>query len=146
MNLPSGMSLSGCARGLVQAWQQELPPSRGQGRWWVHPPPPPERLHACILKSPHRTIYDRRWLLQRFLWKQLHTKAQSHCRWRREDGYAPRATLVTWVTWPELGRTAPLPKDWSPSHAHGGKFYCLWQGTSKRGDGRPFVRCQGRIA
>ena len=36
-----------------------------------HPPPP----DACILKSPQPTIYTLRWLLQRFLWKQLHTNA-----------------------------------------------------------------------
>ena len=35
-----------------------------------HPP-----VDACILKSPHPTIYTLRWLLQLFRWKQLHTKA-----------------------------------------------------------------------
>ena len=60
----------------------------------------PPLLDACILKSPNPTIYTLRCMLQRFLWKQLHAKAQSLCRWRREDGDAAGGTLATWVTGP----------------------------------------------
>ena len=56
-------------------------------------PNPPPRPDVCILKSPHPSIYTLPWLLQRFLWKQLHTKAPSHCQWHWEDGYAPGGTL-----------------------------------------------------
>ena len=104
----SCMSLSGCARGWVQAWQPKLPPSPGQRRRWV---PTPPLLDACIVKSPHPTIYTLRCLLQRFLWKQLRTKAQSHCQWRWEDRDAPGGTLVTWVIGPGSSRTAPLPNE-----------------------------------
>ena len=83
------------------------------------PNPPPPLPEACILKSPQPTICALQRLLQRFLWNQLHTKAQSHCRWCREDGDAPIWTLVTWVIGPESGRIAPLPNDWLPNHGQG---------------------------
>ena len=83
-------------------------------------PPPP--LDACVLRAPHPTIYTLRWLKQRFLHKQLHCKEQRDCRWRREEGPAPGGVPVSWVTGPGTGRTAPLPNDWLPSMAQGGKF------------------------
>ena len=84
--------------------------------------PNPSPLDADILKSPQPTIYTLRWLLQHFLWKQLHTKAHSHYRWRRGDRDAPGATLLAWLTGLEPGRATPLPDDWLPNHAQGGKF------------------------
>ena len=131
MNSPSCMSPSGCARGWVQMWQPKLPPSPGQRRWCPAP------RDACILKSPHPTIYTPRWLLHCFHWKQLHTKAQGHCWWRREDRDAPGGTLVTWVTAPGSGRKASLPKYWLPGHAQrgenlppGGKWRAVAAGSS----------------
>ena len=85
----------------------------------VAPPPP---LDACVLRAPHPHIYTLRWLLQRFLHKGLHRKEQRDCRWRREDGSAPRGIPVSLVTGPGTVRTAPLPNDWLPSKAQGGKF------------------------
>ena len=102
-------------------------------------PPPP--LDACVLRAPHPTIYTLRWLLQRFLHKQLHCKEQRDCRWRREEGSAPGGVPVSWVTGPGTGRTAPLPNDWLPSKAEGGKFLtagsvsagsCHWHLISER--------------
>ena len=84
------------------------------------PQPPP--LDACVLRAPQPTIYTLRWLLQRFLHKQLHCKEQRDCRWRREEGSAPGGVPVSWVGGPVSGRTAPLPNDWLPSKAQGGKF------------------------
>ena len=86
-------------------------------------PPPP--LGACILKSPHLTIYTLRGLLQRFLWKQLHTKAGSHCWWRREDGDAPGGTLVTWVMGHGQGAQHPSTMTGYPITPRGGT--CLLQ-------------------
>ena len=86
----------------------------------VGPNPPP--LDACVLQAPHPTIYTLRWLLQRFLHKQLRCKEQRDCRWRREEGSAPGGVPVSWVTGPGTGRTAPLPNDWLPSKVYGGKF------------------------
>ena len=88
----------------------------------VGPNPPPPPLDACVMRAPHPTIYTLRWLLQRFLHKQLHCKEQRDCRWRREEGSAPGGVPVSWVTGPGTGRTAPLPNDWLPSKAQGGKF------------------------
>ena len=88
----------------------------------VGPNPPPPPLDACVLRAPHPTVYTLRWLLQRFLHKQLHCKEQRDCRWRREDGSAPGGILVSRVTGPGTGRTAPLPNDWLPSKAQVGKF------------------------
>ena len=79
-------------------------------------------MDACVLRAPHPTIYTLRWLPQRFLHKQLHCKEQRDCRWRREDGSAPGGIPVSWVTGLGTGRTAPLPNDWLPSKAQGGKF------------------------
>ena len=90
-------------------------------REMVGPNPPPP-LDACVLRAPPPTIYTLRWLLQRILHKQLHCKEQRDCRWRREEGSAPRGVPVSWVTGPGTGRTAPLPNNWLPSKAQGGKF------------------------
>ena len=51
-------------------------------REMVGPPPP---LNACVLRALHPTICTLRWLLQRFLHKQLHCKEQRDCRWRGEE-------------------------------------------------------------
>ena len=80
-------------------------------REMVGPNPPPPPLDACVLRAPHPTIYTLRWLVQRFLHKQLHCKEQRDCRMRREEGSAPGKVPVSWVTGPGTGRTAPLPND-----------------------------------
>ena len=87
-------------------------------------------MDAYVLRAAHPTIYTLRWLLQRFLHKQLHCKEQRDCRWRREEGSAPGEVPVSWVNGPGTGRTAPLTNDWLPSKAQvrvrvrvqGGKF------------------------
>ena len=79
-------------------------------------------MDACVLRAPHPTICTLRWLLRPFLHKHLRCKEQRHCRWRRVDGSAPGGILVSWVTPPGTGRTAPLPNDWLPGKAQGGKF------------------------
>ena len=70
-------------------------------------------------EPPHPTIYTLRWLLQRFLHKQLHCNEQRDCRWRRGEGSAPGGVPVSWVTRPGTRRTPPLPNDWLSTKAQG---------------------------
>ena len=79
VNPPSCMSLSGCARSWGHAWQPLATFRSTKEMVGSTPPPPPGCLHPEI---PEPRLYNLLWPLQPFLWTQLHTKAESHFRWR----------------------------------------------------------------